>query len=430
MAESLSQVEARRMGLRAQGFLGRGGGPRNPAEVLRLVMGLQLDTISVLARSHELACYARVGPVGRPAVEAACWGRDARGEPVAVEYWAHAACIMPIEMWPWFAFRRRRLAKSPRWGGYVSSNPVVGEVLSRLAAEGPLTSSDLGGSKNGGPWWDWSPMKVAVERLLDLGQVICTTRRGWRRVYDLTERVLPARVAAVGEPSDELCWRTLVGLAGRAMGVGTVKDLAEYFRIPVAAATAAVAESGLVPVTVEGWPGAEAGGRGGGGARGGAGGTAWAEPGALALLDARGRHRTTLVSPFDSLIWDRARTARLFGFTHRLEAYTPAPQRVHGYYVMPLLAGGELIGRVDPKRVGKTLVARQVSLSSPVRPARPARPLRWAGVATAGVATAAVAAAGVALREAAAWVGCDSVAVERCDPEELGPLLQAAVKAD
>jgi hypothetical protein len=382
------------MALRAQGLLGRAGGPRNPAEVLALVMGLQLDTISVLARSHELACYARVGPVGRAAVEAACWGTDEAGEPVAVEYWAHAACIMPIDMWPWFAFRRRKLAGSPRWGGYVSSNPVVGEVLARLAAEGPLTSSDLGGSKNGGPWWDWSPMKVAVERLLDLGQVICTTRRGWRRVYDLTERVLPARVAAVGEPADEECWRTLVALAGRALGVATVKDLAEYFRIPAVAAAAVVADSGLTPVAVSGWPG-----------------TAWADPAALAALDTRGRHRTTLVSPFDSLIWDRARTARLFGFIHRLEAYTPAPQRVHGYYVMPLLAGGELIGRVDPKRVGKTLVARQVSLRAPLRSGQ-------------------VAAAGVALREAAAWVGCDSVAVERCDPEDLGPLLKAAVETE
>jgi hypothetical protein len=147
-------------------------------------------------------------------------------------------------------------------------------------------------------------------------------------------------------------------------------------------------------VAVSGWPG-----------------TAWADPAALAALDTRGRHRTTLVSPFDSLIWDRARTARLFGFIHRLEAYTPAPQRVHGYYVMPLLAGGELIGRVDPKRVGKTLVARQVSLRAPLRSGQ-------------------VAAAGVALREAAAWVGCDSVAVERCDPEDLGPLLKAAVETE
>ncbi len=392
-AQALRPADARRMALRAQGLLGRSAGPRDAAEVLRLVMALQLDTISVLARSHELVCYARAGAVGRASVEAACWGTDGAGRPLAVEYWAHAACIMPIEMWPWFAFRRRKLAQNPRWGGYVSANPVVGEVRARLAAEGPLTSSDLGGSKNGGPWWDWSPMKVAVERLLDLGEVICTTRRGWRRVYDLTARVLPAPVAAVGEPPDDECWRVLVARAGRALGVATVKDLAEYFRIPVQGAAAVVADSGLVPVLVDGWPG---------------GGRAWADPAALEALDNRGRHRTTLVSPFDSLIWDRARTARLFGFTHRLEAYTPAADRVYGYYTMPLLAGGQIVGRVDPKRMGKTLVARRVSLLEPFLPAH-------------------VEAAAVALREAATWVGCDSVAVERSHPEGLGPQLTVAL---
>jgi uncharacterized protein YcaQ len=380
-------------------LLGRALGPRDPAAVLRQVRALQLDTISVLARSHELVCYARVGAVGRAAVEAACWGTDRAGEAVAVEYWAHAACIMPIEMWPWFAFRRRKLARGPRWGGYVHSNPVVSEVLKRLTVEGPLTSSDLGGSKNGGPWWDWSPMKVAVERLLDLGEVMCTTRRGWKRVYDLTERVLPARVAAMGEPPDEDCWRALVAVAGRALGVGTVKDLAEYFRLPVQAVAGAVADSGLVPVTVDGWGSAGAGSQ-----------RAWADPAALKAFGARGRHRTTLVSPFDSLVWDRPRTARLFGFTHRIEAYTPSPQRVYGYYPMPVLAGGRLVGRVDPKRVGKTLVARQVSLVEPWRRQQ-------------------VHAVAEALLEAADWVGCDAVAVERCDSELLGPLLKAAIEA-
>ena len=401
MAVTLSAAQARTMALRAQGLYGRRGELAGAADVLRRVMALQLDTISVLARSHELVCYARVGPVGRAAVEAACWGRDAEGDPVAVEYWAHAGCILPIELWPWFAFRRRKLARLPRWGGYVHSNPAVDEVRKRLAADGPLTSSDLGGSKNGGPWWDWSPVKVAVERLLDLGEVVCTTRRGWRRVYDLTERVLPARVAALGEPSDEECWRALTARAGRALGVATVADLAEYFRLPVAGVRAVVADCGLVPVTVDGWAAVSS--------RAGRG-DAWADPGALDALDTRGRHRTTLVSPFDSLVWDRARTSRLFGYTHRIEAYTPAPQRVHGYYVMPLLAGGRLIGRVDPKRSGRTLVARQVSLREPFTGQH-------------------VAAAARALRDAAQWVGCDAVAIERCQPEGLDRQLQAAIDA-
>jgi uncharacterized protein YcaQ len=394
MPDSLSATDARRVALRAQGLLGRAGGPNRPDDVLRQVLALQLDTISVLARSHELVCYARVGPVGRPAVEAACWGTDAAGDPVAMEYWAHAACIMPIDLWPWFSFRRRKLAGSPRWGGYVKDNPGVAEVLRRLEVEGPLTSSDLGGSKNGGPWWDWSPAKVAVERLLDLGEVICTSRRGWRRVYDLTARALPPRLAAVGSPTDDQCWRALVAMAGRAIGVGTVKDLAEYFRIPVAAAGGVVAECGLIPVAVDGWAA-----------------PAWADPAALDALDIRGRHRTTLVSPFDSLIWDRPRTERLFDFTHRLEAYTPSPERVHGYYVMPILAGGKLIGRVDPKRVGRALVARQTSLIEPFGPSQ-------------------VRSTAIALREAASWVGCDSVVVERCQPQHLGPQLAAALESD
>jgi uncharacterized protein len=391
MLDQLSADEARTMALRAQGLLGRTGGARTPSQVLAQVLALQLDTISVLARSHELVCFARVGPVGRPAIEAACWGRDRSGQPRAMEYWAHAACILPVDLWPWFAFRRRQLARQPRWGGHVGANEAVDEVRRRLTAEGPLTSSDLGGSKNGGPWWDWSPSKVAVERLLDVGEVICTTRRGWKRVYDLTERALPSRLAAITEQSDESCWLALVEMGAQAMGVATVKDLAEYFRLPAQAVASVVHDSDLVPVTVEGW------------------GEAWAAPGALDALGTRGRHRTTLLSPFDSMVWDRPRTVRIFGFTHRIEAYTPSPQRVHGYYAMPLLAQGRLIGRIDPKRVGTTLVARQVSLVEPFREAQ-------------------VTAAATALHEAATWVGCDAVQVERSIPDALGPRLQAAIE--
>jgi len=393
LAESLTADQARRMALRAQGLLGREGGPRRAPDVLRALAALQLDTISVLARSHELVCYARAGPVGRPAVEAACWGTDPSGEAVAVEYWAHAACILPVDLWPWFAFRRRQLARRPRWGGYVDTNAAVGQVRRRLAEEGPLTSSELGGSKNGGPWWDWSPMKVAVERLLDVGEVVCTTRRGWRRVYDLTERALPPRLAALAEPPDEECWRVLVAVAGRALGVATVRDLAEYFRLPIPGVAAVVGDTDLCPVAVEGWAD-----------------QAWADPAALNALGKGGRHRTTLVSPFDSLVWDRARTVRVFSFVHRIEAYIPSPQRVHGYYAMPLLAGGRLIGRVDPKRAGHTLVARQVSLVEPFPAAQ-------------------VSAAASALQEAATWVGCDNVVVERCLPDRLGPQLRAALES-
>ncbi|MDP9072777.1 MAG: winged helix DNA-binding domain-containing protein [Actinomycetota bacterium] len=383
MAGSLTIGEARRLALRAQGLLGAGTRPAGPAAVLRRVAALQLDTIGVLARSHELVCYSRVGPVGRAAVDAACWGTDDHGQAMAFEYWAHAGSILPIETWPWFAFRRRQFRDGHRWGNIATDHDLAW-VLDRLA-KGPITATELGGARKGGPWWDWSPRKVAAERLLDLGQVVCTTRRGWRRVYDLVDRGLPPAVRALGEPPDDACHRHLIESAGRCLGVGTAADLADYFRMPRTLVAQVLADTNLVPVNVDGWNLA-----------------AWADPLALDALPARGRHRSTLLSPFDSLIWDRARTERLFGFAHRLEPYTPKARRIHGYYAMPLLAGGRLIGRVDPKRAGHTLVARQVSLVEPVSDQQ-------------------VAALADALTEAAEWVGCDAVTVEAATPAALGP---------
>jgi len=381
VADPLSADEARRIALRAQGLLGapdRRGGV--PAMLQRLGM-VQLDTISVLARSHELVAYARLGPVGRRAVEAGYWSRPVS----AFEYWAHAACILPADQWPWFAFRRRRLrARGRRW--HAVQPQVRDEVLARLHADGPLTTGDLGGAKASAEWWDWSHAKVAIEWLLDIGDVACVERRGFRRVYDLPERVL-SRELLDHDPSDDECLAALVGIAGRALGVATAADLAEYHRLTQAQVRGAVDAAGLVEVEVQGWA-----------AR------AWADP--VALADPpRGRHRTTLLSPFDSLIFDRARTQRLFGFTHRLEAYVPKAKRVHGYFVMPLLAGGQLVGRVDPKRDGTTLVARQVSVDGP----------------------AAVAPLAAALREAAQWVGCDHVVIERVEPAATASALRAAL---
>ena len=169
-----------------------------------------------------------------------------------------------------------------------------------------------------------------------------------RRVYDLPERVL-APALLDREPGDDECLAALVGIAGRALGVATVADLAEYHRLTQAQVRGAVEAAGLVEVAVDGW-----------------GAPAWADPAALATPP-RGRHRTTLLSPFDSMIFDRRRTERLFGFTHRLEAYVPKAKRVHGYFVMPLLAGGRLVGRVDPKREGSTLIARQLSVDGVAR---------------------------------------------------------------
>jgi uncharacterized protein len=393
---TITPDEVRRMTLRAQGFLGATSW--RPARsgvtaMLGRIGAVQLDTISVLARSHELVAYARLGPVPREQIEQAYW-HPAR--PAAFEYWAHAACVLPLEQWPYFAFRRRAFrARGVRW--HQSHQETCEKVLARLRAEGPLTATQLGGAKGGGPWWDWSDVKIAVEWLLDTGDVICVRRTGWRRVYDLPERVLPGGLLDQ-DPSDLECLAYLAGVAARALGVVTHGDLVDYHRLNFPAIqkgqfTHLVAEAaqaaGLVPVAI------------------GAGAVAsgWADPAALNRVADRGRHRVTLLSPFDSLVWERKRTRRMFGFEHSLEAYVPKHKRVHGYFTMPLLAGGRLVGRVDPARDGKTLVARKVSLERPAA----AEPMAQA------------------LREAASWVGCDDVRLEQIVPAEHAGRLMAAL---
>ena len=398
---TLSQDEARHVTLSAQGFIGtqarRGGVPA----MLRRVGAVQLDTISVLARSHELVAYARLGAVPREQIEGAYWHPR---RPAAFEYWSHAACVLPIEEWPYYEFRRRAFAaRGRRW--HQSHPEVCRQVLDRIRAEGPLTATELGGARKGGPWWDWSDTKIAVEWLLDTGAVVCARRTGWRRVYDLPERVVPAELLG-RELTDDECLTRLTEVAGRALGIVAQADLPDYQRIiyngadlrrdgqsPSAARSAEAA--GLVPVQIAA------------GARGPAV-PAWADPAALGEeLTGRGRHRTTLLSPFDSLIWHRRRTRRLFGFEHSLEAYVPADRRVHGYFTMPLLAGGQLVGRVDPARSGTALIARKVSLDSPAAAEPMAR----------------------ALVEAASWVGCDTVKLAQVEPAQLEPRLRSALSA-
>jgi uncharacterized protein YcaQ len=393
----LSRDDARRITLRAQGLLGSEGRRGGVPGMLRRLGAVQLDTISVLARSHELVAYARLGPIPKDRIERAYWHPRA---PVAFEYWSHAACILPIEEWPFYAFRRRALrARGRRW--HTAHERTCAEVLARLRAEGPLTATQLGGAKAGGEWWDWSDTKIAVEWLLDVGEAICVRREGWRRVYDLPERVLPAELLDC-DPDDGECLAHLAGVAARALGVATRADIIDYHRLNHLSTTAArptkrVEESalaaGLTPVAIDG--------------TGAAAVHAWADPAALAqaAASARGRHRVTLLSPFDSLVWDRKRTMRMFGFEHSLEAYVPKPKRIHGYFSMPLLAAGRLVGRADPVRRGKTLVARQLSLETP----------------------SAAEAMAQALQEAAEWVGCSSVAVEQVSPPHLAPRLHAAL---
>ncbi|MFF3910897.1 winged helix-turn-helix domain-containing protein [Streptomyces sp. NPDC001848] len=388
----LTADEARRIALRAQGFLGAPDRRAGVRGLLRRLGAVQLDTISVLARSHELIPYARLGAIGRKAVDSAYWTRSSDGRssagPHAFEYWSHAACVLPIEEWPHFAFRRRTYRSRPHWS-HTLPDGAYDQVIKQLRAEGPLTATDLGGAKKTSEWWDWSGTKVAVERALMYGEVVCVERRGWKRVYDLAERAVPEALLH-DELDDTECLRRLVSLAGRSLGVGTRADIADYHRLKGEQVDSVIADSGLVPVTVEGW-----------------GKPAWADPEAL-RTPPRGRHRTTLLSPFDSLIWERARTERIFGFTHRLEAYVPKQKRVYGYFAMPVLSGGRLVGRVDPAREGRTLVARQVTLDG----------------------AKAVPSVALALLEAASWVDCTNVRVERVDAPELRePLVRELARA-
>ena len=186
-SSSLTAGEARRVALFAQGL----SGPRpsgGPAATLRQLGGVQLDTISVLARSHELVAYARHGPLPRGAIEEAYWGPSSE----TFEYWSHAACILPLEDWPLYAITRRaRLARGRRWHLLENEAASCADVVARLGAEGPLTARQLGGAKKGGVWWDWSEVKIAAEWLLDTGVLVCRQRRGFQRVYDLAERAIP-----------------------------------------------------------------------------------------------------------------------------------------------------------------------------------------------------------------------------------------------
>lgn len=421
---TISLDEARRVALWRQGFLESSTSRRAPgarpstaaggstapggstalgreravATMLARLGAVQLDTISVLARSHELVAYARLGATDRRAIEQAYWSGDR-----AFEYWSHAACILPMESWPLFTFRRRSYARRGwRWHEFPAH--AVTAVRRRLETDGPLTTKELGGAKRGGQWWDWSEAKVAVEYLLDVGEVVCSQRVGWRRVYDLTDRVVPpnARQAAhfvdddgVIGPSDSECLRSLIAQAADTIGIGTSSDISDVHRLTIAEVERHAADVGLVPVRVPGWPG-----------------RTWATPAALDWLGraSRPRHRTTLLSPFDSLVWHRQRVERLFGMTHRLEAYTPAAKRIYGYFAMPVLHGGRLVARVDPKRHGTTLVAERVTLEQDSRGRVP---------------DSAIIGTARALREAAEWVGCDSVRIGQVMPAEKTSALAA-----
>jgi uncharacterized protein YcaQ len=397
--DTLTAAQARRIALAAQGF----GRPRPATPTRRDLLAtiqrlgvVQIDSVNVVSRTHYLPAFSRLGAYSRPLLEELAW---ARKRPL-FEYWAHEASLLPLEAQPLLRWRMQDAHDGVGvWKGIArflrERRDFVDRVLDEIAARGPLSASELDlGHKGEGGWWGWSEAKRAVEGLFWTGELTTATRRGtFERVYGLPEKVIPARILDRPTPSRAEAQGELMRIAARAMGVATARDLRDYFRLPVADVRARLAElveaGDLVPVTVKGWR----------------------EP---AFLDPAARKprrldAQALLSPFDNLIWFRERTERIFGVRFRIEIYTPAEKRQHGYYVLPFLEGDALTARVDLKadRKGGALLV-QAAHAEPW--ATPDTPDRLAAE----------------LRLMAGWLGLDRVHVH--PRGDLAPALAAAVR--
>ncbi|BDE06917.1 hypothetical protein WPS_21930 [Vulcanimicrobium alpinum] len=347
MTRDLSLAQARRIALAAQGFADpppRGAVDRR---LLRRVFGriglLQIDSVNVLVRSHYLPLFSRLGSYAPELLERAAWSRDR----MLFEYWGHEASLLPLDLQPLLRWRMERArAGLGTWGRIARAVADEPQLLERLRAaiadRGPLAASAFDGARGTGSWWGWSDVKVGLEALFWCGEITTAYRQGFERVYDLPERVLPSEVLAAPTPPVEDAQRELVRIAARAHGIASERNLRDYFRLDVADARARVAElteaGELVPVRVEGLRGTR---------------HLWHDARIPRSVAAR-----ALLSPFDSLVWERARTRELFGFDYRLEIYTPQHKRVHGYYVLPFLLGDRLVARVDLKHDRQARILR------------------------------------------------------------------------
>jgi uncharacterized protein YcaQ len=394
----LSAAQARRVALAAQGFadapLGRAVDTRAlRGRVLDRVGLIQIDSVNVLQRAHYLPAFSRLGAYDIGLLDKLSHYAPRR----LFEYWGHEASLIPVELHPLLRWRMRR-AHDDAWGGMrriaVERPDLVKAVLDDLRDRGPLTASQLAHldapRAPKGPWWDWSDVKRALEFLFWSGEITSARRRRFERLYDVPERVIPASVLAAPTPDDDEAQRELLRVAARSLGVATEPDLRDYFRLPSAESKARIPElvenGDLLPVAVEGWSA-----------------PAYMAPGARVPRQVEAR---ALVGPFDSLIWERPRVERVFGMRYRIEIYVPKEQRVHGYYVLPLLLGDSLVARVDLKAdraAGALLV--QAAHAEPGAPAETAEALA------------------AELRRMADWLGLDDVVVVGAG--DLAPALAA-----
>ncbi len=369
-------------------------------DIVRRIGLLQLDTIHVVARSHYLVVLSRAGLYERADL-------DALHHPdrCLFEQWAHAACLIPVEDYGYFApVIHARRNRPPGWierrlGG--DPEGIIDAVLAEVRQRGPLASRDFEDPRGQrGSWWDWKPAKTALEVLFNWGHLLVDRRENFQRYYDLAERVLPA---SAEPPSltvkDYRRWATLRSVV--CFGVATAAHASDYYRQKKPATRAALkslaAEGVLLPVAVAGWTD-----------------VAYLCAADLPLVEEieAGQHRptlTTFLSPFDNLLWDRQRLRDLFDFDYRIEMYTPAAQRRYGYYVLLILHRGRLVGRLDPKadRQSGTLIVRAIYLEP--------------GEALTDELVAAIAAA---LQEFMAFHGSERLCIEHAEPEALGASLR------
>ncbi|RWP31384.1 winged helix-turn-helix domain-containing protein [Mesorhizobium sp.] len=338
MKEKISLAMARRIALAAQGFADPRPGStpdrRHLARVLARTGLLQIDSVSAVVRAHYMPLYSRLGPYPLALLDNAAVTRKRK----VFEYWAHEASFLPVETYPLMRWRMERAERGEemynglaKWGHERAA--YIEDIYREVVERGPIAASALEGQKGSGGWWGWSDAKHAFEWLFWAGRITTASRRGFERLYDLPERVLPPAILALPVPSPEDAHRELLRISARAHGVATAGDLRDYFRLSPADIKGRIEElveaGDLLPVTVEGW----------------------GKP-AYLHKDARFPRKIearALLAPFDPVVFERARTERLFDFRYRIEIYTPAEKRQYGYYVLPFLLGESIVARIDVK---------------------------------------------------------------------------------